>query len=151
MLLGCLLVAGVLSPWLTARATRATEVTSAAARAEMSDAALTVLEDSAGLRVSGQLPAQLARLQAAEDDLAAAVDRGARPLATSAALANAALGVAVLGAILLGVPAAGAGPKPPSVSQVPNMKSPASRSASRTFSIVITGRPLSAISTFAPF
>lgn len=109
VLLGCLLVAGVLSPWLTARATRATEVASAAARAEMSDAALTVLEDSAGLRVSGQLPAQLARLQAAEDDLAAAVDRGARPLATSAALANAALGVAVLGAILLGVPAVGAG------------------------------------------
>ena len=109
VLLGCLLVAGVLSPWLTARATRATEVASAAARAEMSDAALTVLEDSAALRVSGQLPAQLARLQAAEDDLAAAVDRGARPLATSAALANAALGVAVLGAILLGVPAVGAG------------------------------------------
>ncbi|WP_350308768.1 thiol reductant ABC exporter subunit CydC [Sanguibacter hominis] len=109
VLLGCLLVAGVLSPWLTARATRATEVASAAARAEMSDAALTVLEDSAALRVSGQLPAQLARLQAAEDGLAAAVDRGARPLATSAALANAALGVAVLGAILLGVPAVGAG------------------------------------------
>ena len=109
VLLGCLLVAGVLSPWLTARATRATEVASAAARAEMSDAALTVLEDSAALRVSGQLPAQLARLQAAEDDLAAAVDRGARPLAMSAALANAALGVAVLGAILLGVPAVGAG------------------------------------------
>ena len=109
VLLGCLLVAGVLSPWLTARATRATEVASAAARAEMSDAALTVLEDSAALRVSGQLPAQLARLQAAADDLAAAVDRGARPLATSAALANAALGVAVLGAILLGVPAVGAG------------------------------------------
>lgn len=109
VLLVCLLVAGVLSPWLTARATRATEVASAAARAEMSDAALTVLEDSAALRVSGELPAQLARLQAAEDDLAAAVDRGARPLATSAALANAALGVAVLGAILLGVPAVGAG------------------------------------------
>ena len=109
VLLVCLLVAGVLSPWLTARATRATEVASAAARAEMSDAALTILEDSAALRVAGLLPEQLARLQGAEDELAVAVDRGARPLATSAALANAALGVAVLGAILLGVPAVGAG------------------------------------------
>lgn len=109
VLAACLAVAGVLVPWMTARATRETEARSAAARSEMSQTALTILEDAPQLVVAGALPGQLGRLRAADDALTRATDDGARPLAVAAAISNAAVGAAVLGAILLGVPAVGAG------------------------------------------
>lgn len=105
----CLLVAGVVSPWLTARATRASEVATVDARARVTDASLTLLEDSAFLQVSGALPAERARLRGADAEMSAARDRTAAPLAVAAAIADVAVGVALLGALVLGIPAVGAG------------------------------------------
>ena len=105
----CLLVAGVVSPWLTARATRASEAATVDARARVTDAALTLLEDSALLQVTGALDAERARLRAADREMSAARDRTAAPLAVAAAIADIAVGVALLGALVLGIPAVGAG------------------------------------------
>lgn len=109
VLAACLLVAGVVSPWLTARATRASEVATVDARARVTDASLTLLEESAFLRVSGELPSERARLRAADAEMSAARDRTAVPLAVAAAIADVAVGVALLGALVLGIPAVGAG------------------------------------------
>lgn len=104
-----LLAAGVVSPWLTARATRATEVQGAAARSRMSETSLRILEDAPQLVVAGQMPAQLAELAAADADLVKATDDGARPLAVASAIEPLAIAVSVLAALLLGIPALTAG------------------------------------------
>ncbi len=104
-----LLAAGVVSPWLTARATQATEVRSAAARNRMSETSLRILEDAPQLVVAGELPTQLAELAQADADLVKAADDGARPLALASAIEPLAMGIAVLAALLLGIPALTAG------------------------------------------
>jgi ATP-binding cassette subfamily C protein CydC len=108
-LAACLLVAGVLAPWLAQRAARTTEQRAAGARAEMAATALGLLEDAGPLAVQGRTDAELARLRAADADLARATDAGAGPAALAAALGNLAVGVAVLAALLVGIPAAAAG------------------------------------------
>ncbi|MFF1531245.1 thiol reductant ABC exporter subunit CydC [Cellulomonas sp. NPDC058312] len=108
-LAACLLVAGVLAPWLAQRAARTTEQRAAGARAQMAATALGLLEDAGPLAVQGRTDAELARLRAADADLARATDAGAGPAALAAALGNLAVGVAVLAALLVGVPAAVAG------------------------------------------
>ncbi|WP_282948793.1 thiol reductant ABC exporter subunit CydC [Cellulomonas endometrii] len=108
-LAACLLLAGVVAPWLAQRAARTTEQRAAAARAEMAATALGLLEDVGPLAVQGRTAAELARLRAADADLARATDAGAGPAAVAAALGNLAVGVAVLAALLVGIPAATAG------------------------------------------
>lgn len=109
VLAACLLVAGVVSPWLTARATSASEAATVDAHARVTDAALTLLEDSALLQVSGTLDDERALLRAADAELAAARDRTAAPLAVAAALADLAVGAALFAALVLGIPAVAAG------------------------------------------
>jgi ATP-binding cassette subfamily C protein CydC len=105
----CLVLAGVVAPWLAQRAARATEQRAAAARAEMAATSLGLLEDAGPLAVQGRTGAELARLRAADADLARATDRGAGPAALAAGLGNLAVGIAVLAALLVGVPALAAG------------------------------------------
>lgn len=105
----CLVLAGVVAPWLAQRAARTTEQRAASARAEMAATSLGLLEDAGPLAVQGRTEAELARLRAADADLARATDRGAGPAALAAALGNVAVGIAVLGALLVAVPAAAAG------------------------------------------
>jgi ATP-binding cassette subfamily C protein CydC len=108
-LAACLLLAGVVAPWLAQRAARTTEQRAAAARAEMAATSLGLLEDAGPLAVQGRTGTELARLRAADADLARATDAGAGPAAVAAALGNLAVGVAVLAALLVGIPAATAG------------------------------------------
>jgi ATP-binding cassette subfamily C protein CydC len=105
----CLLVAGVVAPSLAARAARQSEALAAQSRAEMTAAALTILDDPGPLAVSGQLSTHVALLRAADRRLEAATDTGARPAAVSAALGTLAVGAAVVAALLLGIPAAARG------------------------------------------
>jgi ATP-binding cassette subfamily C protein CydC len=105
----CLVLAGVVAPWLAQRAARTTEQRAASARAEMAATSLGLLEDAGPLAVQGRTEAELARLRAADADLARATDRGAGPAALAAALGNVAVGIAVLAALLVAVPAAAAG------------------------------------------
>ncbi len=108
-LAGCLLLAGVVSPWLAGLGARTTEQRAATARAEMSATALGLLDDAGPLVVQGRAGAELARLRAADTGLADATDAGAGPAAAAAALGNLAVGIAVLAALLVGIPATVAG------------------------------------------
>jgi ATP-binding cassette subfamily C protein CydC len=102
----CLVLAGVVTPWLAARAAARTEARGAAARGEVTALSLEILEESAPLRVSGRFDARLADLEAADARLSAVADDGARTSGLAAALGALAQGLAVLASIALGIPAA---------------------------------------------
>lgn len=102
----CLVLAGVVTPWLAARAAARTEARGAAARGEVTALSLEILEESAPLRVSGRFDARLADLDAADTRLSAVADDGARTSGLAAALGALAQGLAVLASIALGIPAA---------------------------------------------
>ncbi|MBE7701974.1 thiol reductant ABC exporter subunit CydC [Oerskovia sp. Sa1BUA8] len=108
-LLACLLLAGVLGPWLSARAARRTEERGATARAEMTSTVLETLEGAGPLTVSGRLSQRMDALRRTDRELASVTDSGARTSGTAAAVNNAAIGLAVLAALLLGIPAVAAG------------------------------------------
>jgi ATP-binding cassette subfamily C protein CydC len=102
----CLVLAGIVTPWLAARAAARTEARGAAARGEVTALSLEILEESAPLRVSGRFGSRLADLDAADARLSAIADDGARTSGLAAALGALAQGLAVLASLALGVPAA---------------------------------------------
>ncbi len=108
-LAACLLLAGVVAPWLAARAARTTEQRAVHARAALSTVALGLLDDAGPLTVQGRAPQELAALREADRELASAADAGARPAALGALLGSLATGLATLAALLLGVPAVQSG------------------------------------------
>jgi ATP-binding cassette subfamily C protein CydC len=109
VLLACLLLTGVLSPWLASRASAAVEVRGAAARGEVSARTLELVEDGQQLRVAGRVADRLDGLRGADDRLAAATADGARVSGVAAAVEAGAQTLAVLGCLLVGIPAALAG------------------------------------------
>jgi ATP-binding cassette subfamily C protein CydC len=109
VLLVALLLAGVVSPMLTARAVRIAELAALHERGDLAATAMTAVESAGELVVSGRTPALLGELDAADRRLARAADVAAGPAAAAAALNLAAMGLAVLGAVLLGIPATTAG------------------------------------------
>lgn len=108
-LAGCLVLAGMLAPWLAVRAARTVERESARARAEMSAVTLSLLDGAAELTVAGRTGTALAELARADADLARATDVGARPAAAAAAAVPLSTGLAVLAALALGIPATTSG------------------------------------------
>ena len=108
-LLGCLLLTGVLAPWLASRAAASVERAGAAARAEVTGRTLELLEDGQQLRVAGRIDARRAALRDADARLSRSTDDGARVTGTSAAIDAAAQTLAVLCSLLLGIPAVAAG------------------------------------------
>ncbi|WP_136519488.1 thiol reductant ABC exporter subunit CydC [Cellulomonas telluris] len=105
----CLVLAGVVAPWATARGARRAEERGVQARADMTATALGVLDDAGPLAVAGRLEAETAALRDADRRLAAAADAGAPSAAVSAALGQLAVGLAVVAALVSGVPAVRAG------------------------------------------
>ncbi len=108
-LAGCLVLAGVVAPWLSARSARAVEERGSAARAAMSAAVVEALESAGPLLVSGRMDPTMSALRAADRELAAVNDAGGRMSGLSVALTNAAIGLAVLASLWLGIPAVTAG------------------------------------------
>lgn len=108
-LAGCLVLAGVVGPWLAARGARTAEVRAVRARADLSANVMTVLDGAAELAVAGRLPGALATVHDADARIARAIDTAARPAALSAATQPLATGLAVLAALVLGIPATTAG------------------------------------------
>jgi len=108
-LAACLVLAGVVAPWLAARGARITEQRAVTARASIASISLGLLDDPGALTVQGRIAPELGALRRADAELADATDAGARPAALAAALGSLAVGVAVLSALLLGIPAVGAG------------------------------------------
>jgi ATP-binding cassette subfamily C protein CydC len=102
----CLVLAGVVTPWLAARAAARTEARGAAARGEVTSVSLEILEEAAPLGVSGRFGARLADLDAADARLSAVADDGARTSGLAAALGALAQGLAVLASLAFGIPAA---------------------------------------------
>jgi ATP-binding cassette, subfamily C, bacterial CydC len=105
----CLLLAGVGGPLWALHAARAAEQCSARARVELSTTAMSLVDDAAQLRVSGQVDAVLERLRSVEADLARAADAAAGPAAASAAVGPLSIGLAVLASVALGIAATTAG------------------------------------------
>lgn len=99
----CLTFAGILAPWLSARAARAQEVI---ARQHLSDrdvAAVTALDHAAELTVAGRLPAVIAEAERRQRAWGESVDRAAAPAAVAAAVPTAAIGASVIGAVVVGI------------------------------------------------
>ncbi len=108
-LLGCLLLTGVVAPWLAARAAATTEARGARARAEVTARTLGILDEGQQLRVSGRLDAELAALADADARLTDAGNEGARTAGVSAAIGAVAQTVSVIAALWLGMGALAAG------------------------------------------
>jgi len=104
-LLGCMLLAGVLGPWLSARSARELELHTARARTEMTATSLELLEGAGELTVSGAAPERLLALRRADEALSRATDAGAHIAGIAGAMGVWAQGSAVLAALVLGVPA----------------------------------------------
>ena len=103
VLAGCLLVAGVFAPWLSARGATGQEEL---ARAHHSDRDVVdglALDHAPELRISGRLPAVIAEADQRQRDWAYALDRAAIPTAFGAAVPTAAVGVSVLGVVVAGI------------------------------------------------
>ena len=103
VLAACLLIAGVVAPWLSARGATAQEELARTHHADRDIAAMLALEHAPELRVSGRLPAIIAESAQRQDDWAKAVDRAAVPGALGAAVPTAAIGASVLGAVIIGI------------------------------------------------
>ena len=103
VLAGCLLIAGGLAPWLSARAARAQEDVARRHHAERDITAITALDHALELRVAGRLPAVIAESEERQRDWGSAVDRAAAPAAVAAAVPSVAVGASVIGAITVGI------------------------------------------------
>ncbi len=103
VLAAALVFAGVVAPWLSARAASGAERAARADRAEFTAHALTVLDHAAELRVAGKLDTALATAAAADDRVLAAEDSAAARTAWAAAATPLATGISVLAALLIGI------------------------------------------------
>lgn len=103
VLAACLLVAGVLAPWLSARGAAAQELVARELHAQRDVTAMLALDHAAELRVAGRLPAVIGESQQRHRDWGSALDLAARPVALGAAVPTLAIGVSVLGAVVAGI------------------------------------------------
>lgn len=109
ILLGCLLLAALVGPWLHARAAAAAELAQLDERAALAATAFSMVDGAAELTVDGRLAVARTTLLGQERRLAALQDRAAWPAALAAGVDVAAMALAVLGAILVGLPAVTSG------------------------------------------
>ena len=105
-----LVIAGVVAPWLGARAATDAESDGDDARARFTENAVTAVDHAAELRVAGQLGAPISRAGEANLTALRATDRAAVPAAWADAAAPLAMGASLLGALLIGLTVFGSGP-----------------------------------------
>lgn len=103
----CLLVAGLIAPWLAAKAATAQETVARQHHSARDVAAMLALEHSAELRVAGRLNGIVSDSQRRQRAWGDAVDAAVRPAALASAIPTAAVGVSVLGAVLAAIGLAG--------------------------------------------
>lgn len=108
-LAGCLVLSGIVGPWLAARGAATTERRTARARSDMAAVALEIVDDAAALTVSGNLRSRREALAEADGRLAAATDVGARTSGLAAGIGTLAVGLAVVATMLLAIPSVTAG------------------------------------------
>lgn len=103
----CLLVAGIVAPWLASRAAAAQEVVARQHHSARDISAMLALEHAPELRVAGRLSNVVRESQRRQRDWGDAIDAAARPAAFAEAIPTAAIGVSVLGAVVAGIGMAG--------------------------------------------
>ncbi|MEB3033675.1 thiol reductant ABC exporter subunit CydC [[Mycobacterium] nativiensis] len=103
VLAGCLLVAGVVAPWLSSRAAAAQEGVARQHLSERDVSALLALDHAPELRIAGLLPAVIAESQRRQRAWGWAVDAAAKRAAIAAAAPTAAIGAGLLGAVVAGI------------------------------------------------
>lgn len=99
----CMIIAGVIAPWLSGKAAAKQEMVASQHHSERDTAAMLALEHAAELRVAGVLPEVIAESQRRQRDWGDALDAAAKPAAIAEALPTAAVAVSVLGAVLAGI------------------------------------------------
>ena len=99
----CLLIAGVVAPWLAGRAAAAQEAIARQHHSERDTGAMIALEHAPELRVAGRLPDVIAESQLRQRAWGDALDAAARPAAIAEAMPTAAIGASVLGAVVAGI------------------------------------------------
>jgi ATP-binding cassette subfamily C protein CydC len=103
VLLVCLLVAGVIAPWLAARAATAAEDVAVRHHSARDASTMLALEHAPELRVAGRLDDVISEASRRQRDWGGASDRAALPAAFGAAAPVAAMGAAVLGAVVVAI------------------------------------------------
>jgi ATP-binding cassette subfamily C protein CydC len=103
----CLLVAGIVAPWLAAKAATAQEAVARQHHSARDVAAMLALEHAPELRVAGRLPSIVLDSQRRQRAWSAAVDAAVRPAALATAMPTAAIGASVLGAAVAAIGMAG--------------------------------------------
>jgi ATP-binding cassette subfamily C protein CydC len=96
----CLVIAGVVAPWLAGRAAAAQEVVARQHHSERDTSAMLALEHAPELRVAGALPQVITESQRRQRDWGEAADAAASPAAVAEAIPTAATGISVLGAVV---------------------------------------------------
>jgi len=103
----CLLVAGVVAPWLAAKAATAQEAIARQHHSARDVAAMLALEHAPELRIAGRLPSVVLDSQRRQQAWSDAVDAAVRPAALATAMPTAAIGASVLGAVVAAIGLAG--------------------------------------------
>lgn len=103
MLAVCLLIAGGLAPWSSARAARAQEDFGRQHHSDRDIAVVTALDHAPELRVAGELSALITKAQRQQRDWGEALDRAAASAALAAAVPTASIGASVIGAVIIGI------------------------------------------------
>ncbi len=96
----CLLLAGIVAPWLAGRSAATQEAVARQHHSERDTAAMLALEHAPELRVAGALPDVIAESQRQQRAWGAMLDTAARPAAFAEAVPTAAIGVSVIGAVI---------------------------------------------------
>ncbi|WP_052644904.1 thiol reductant ABC exporter subunit CydC, partial [Mycobacterium tuberculosis] len=99
----CLLVAGVVAPWLAGRTAAAQEAIARQHRGMRDTSAMIALEHAPELRVAGALRNVIADSQRRQHAWADALDAAARTGAIAEAMPTAAIGASLLGAVVAGI------------------------------------------------
>lgn len=105
----CLILSGVIAPYIAMRAARADQISQITHRADLNAQSLTMLESAYELRVSGRLADIDAQRADTEQRIHKSRDRSARPSALATALDTLAMGLAVIGALVIGTQQLAAG------------------------------------------
>lgn len=103
LLAACLAVAGIVAPWLAARAVVSSERAAAQLREDRDVSAMTALQHADQLRVGGRLSDVIADVAARQTEWGRTEDAAARPAAFAAAAHTVAIGMTVLAAAVAGI------------------------------------------------
>ncbi len=103
ILLGALLIAGILVPWLTSRLAARSESRQAQSRAQLTGAVIDLIEGGAELSVNGSAGPQIERALAADSSLTAIARAAARTAGVGQGLTTLCCGLAMWGALAVGV------------------------------------------------